>query len=190
MEIYPEKGRYLPGEEIVLTIQYDGAAEHFRISVFQMDARNHKLDVARTGECTRVSLPLTAVEFCGLGILCEAKSGERASCAVDVQKHLRVFRYGFLSDFSRAEAEDADVRAMAKHHVNAVQFYDWSYRHDTLVADYEDYTDMMGKPNSLAVIRRKIDACHARGMLATGYGAVYAASKPFWEMHRHWGLYA
>ncbi len=190
MEIYPEKGRYLPGEEILLAIQYDGAAEHFCISVFQMDACIHKLDVARTGEFTRVLLPQTAIEFCGLGVLCEADDSERASCAVDIQKSLRVFRYGFLSDFSRAEAEDADVRAMAKHHVNAVQFYDWSYRHDTLVAGYEDYTDMMGKPNSLTVIRRKIAACHKRGMLATGYGAVYAASEAFAAAHPDWRLYA
>ncbi len=38
---------------------------------------------------------------------------------------------------------------------------------------------MMGKRNSLTVIRRKIAACHARGMRALGYGAVYAASEAF-----------
>ncbi|MEA4914707.1 MAG: glycoside hydrolase family 66 protein [Christensenella sp.] len=190
MELYPEKGRYLPGEEILLAIQYDGAADHFRISVFRMDVCIQKFDVKRTGKRTRVLLPPVKDSFCGLGVRCEADTGERASCAVDIQERLRVFRYGFLSDFSRLEAEDADVLAMAKHHVNAVQFYDWSYRHDTLVASEEDYTDMMGKSNSLAVIRRKIEACHARGMRALGYGAVYAASESFAERHPDWRLYA
>ena len=95
-----------------------------------------------------MTLPAVAEDFCGLGIFCESDAGEYTSCAVDVQKRLTVFRYGFLSDFSRAETSEEDVLAMAKHHVNAVQFYDWSYRHDTLVAGFDDYTDMMGKPIS------------------------------------------
>jgi len=190
MEIYPEKGRCLPGEEILLTIQYNGAAEHFRISVFRMDACIHVFDLPRTGERTRAHLPQTDVAFCGFGVLCETDEGEHASCAVDIQEGTRVFRYGFLSDFSRAEASEANVLALAKHHVNAVQFYDWSFRHDTLVAEFDDYMDMMGKPNSLEVIRRKIAACHQRGMRAVGYGAVYAASETFAVQHPEWRLYA
>jgi dextranase len=190
MEIYPEKGRYLPGEEILLTIQCNGTTEHFRISVFRMDACIRVFNITRTGERTRVQLPQTDTTFCGLGVLCETDKGEAASCAVDIQEDTRVFRYGFLSDFSRAEASEADVLAMAKHHVNAVQFYDWSFRHDTLVAEFDDYTDMMGKPNSLEVVRRKIAACHKRGMRAVGYGAVYAASEAFAVQHPEWRLFA
>mgnify|MGYP001608565632 CR=1 FL=1 len=190
MEVYSEKGRYRPEEPITLIICDDGAAERFRISVFRLEKRIDTVDIRKTGRETRVTLPAVSEEFCGLGILCESDTGACESCAVDIQKHLRSFRYGFLSDFSRTETEEADVLAMAKHHVNAVQFYDWSYRHDTLVSGETDYTDMMGKQNSLAVIRHKIDACHTRGMLATGYGAVYAASEPFAEEHPDWRLYA
>ena len=157
MEIYPEKGRYLPGEDITLTISYDGAAERFRISVFRLEKQIHTLEILKTGRETSVTLPAVAEDFCGLGIFCESDEGEYASCAVDAQKRLTVFRYGFLSDFSRAETSEADVLAMAKHHVNAVQFYDWSYRHDALVADFDDYTDMRGKPNSFEVIRVRYD---------------------------------
>ena len=190
MEIYPEKGRYLPGEDITLTISYDGAAERFRISVFRLDRCVQTLPVERTGQKTQFALPAQEEDFCGLGVLCVSDTGETAACAVDIQRDIRVFRYGFLADFSRAETSEADVLAMAKHHVNAVQFYDWSYRHDTLVAEFDDYTDMMGKPNSFEVIRRKIAACHHRGMCAVGYGAVYAASEAFAAQHPDWRLYA
>ncbi len=190
MEIYAEKGRFRPQEPITLIIFDDGAAERFRISVFRLETRIDTVEVRKTGRETRVTLPAQTDDFCGLGILCESDTGETAACAVDIQSEIRVFRYGFLSDFSREETEDTDVLAMAKHHVNAVQFYDWSYRHDTLVSGETDYTDMMGKPNSLAVIRRKIGACHARGMRATGYGAVYAASEAFAAEHPDWRLYA
>ena len=71
-----------------------------------------------------------------------------------------------------------------------MQFYDWAYRHDTLVAPTDDYADMMGKQNSLPAIRKKIAACHARGMVAMAYGAVYAASRAFRDAHADWGLYA
>ena len=190
MEIYAEKGRYLPGEDISLSIQYDGDAKRFGISVFRLEACIATVTFVKTGRETRVALPPIAEAFCGLGVLCEADTGERAACAVDIQADIRVFRYGFLSDFSRADADEADVLALAKHHVNAVQFYDWSYRHDTLVANETEYTDMMGKPNSLSVIRQKIGACHARGMRAVGYGAVYAASEPFAAAHPDWRLFA
>ena len=190
MELYPEKGRFLPGEPITMTIFYDGAAERFRISVFSLDVLLHTKEHPRAGVLTSVSLPPVYEDFCGLGVVCEAEDSESAACAVDVQGSLRVFRYGFLSDFSRAETSESDVLAMAKHHVNAVQFYDWSYRHDMLVSGDADYTDMMGKPNAIDVIRRKINACHGRGMRAIGYGAVYAASEVFAAVHPAWRLYA
>lgn len=190
MEIYPEKGRYRPGEPIELTIVNDGDAERFRVSVFTLDECVCSLTVKKTGMCTRVTLPPVDESFAGLGVVCQTELDEHAACAVDVQKELRVFRYGFLSDFSKDEANETDVLAMAKHHINAVQFYDWSYRHDTLVAPQSEYEDMMGKQNSLDTIKRKIEACHTRGMRAIGYGAVYAASESFAKQHADWRLYA
>ncbi|MCE5188418.1 MAG: glycoside hydrolase family 66 protein [Eubacteriales bacterium] len=190
MEIYPEKGRYLPGEPIGLTVWHTGEAKRFRISVFRLERKLYEMEIPRGGEQTRVSLPPAEDDFCGLGIRCETENGECAVCAADVQGTLRVFRYGFLSDFSPEDGDEADVLALAKHHVNAVQFYDWSFRHDSLVSQTEEYTDMMGKKNSLPVLRGKIAACHTRGMLALGYGAVYAASEPFSAAHPDWRLYA
>lgn len=190
MELYPEKGRYRPGEAITLSIQCDGAAERFQISVFQLDECLQTHVFTKTGFVTRVALPPMNALFSGLGIRCETENGESAACAVDIQAEIKAFRYGFLSDFSCNESNEADVLAMAKHHVNAVQFYDWSYRHDSLVASEAEYTDMMGKSNSFDVIRRKMNACHARGMLALGYGAVYAASEPFAVAHPDWRLFA
>ncbi|MCE5343371.1 MAG: hypothetical protein LLF96_07295, partial [Eubacteriales bacterium] len=110
----------------------------------------------------------------------------RVSTAVNIGGN--VVRYGFLSDF--LPEDDTDIACLAKYHIDHVQFYDWSYRHDTLVPPTDEFTDMMGKRNSLPVIRKKIAACHEHGMLAMAYGAVYASSRNFWEDHRDWGLYA
>lgn len=65
---------------------------------------------------------------------------------------------------------------MCALHLNAVQFYDWMYRHDKLLPDSELYSDPMGRPTSLAVIEGKIAACKKLGMRPFAYGAVYAAT--------------
>lgn len=187
MEIYADKGVFRPKEDIILTVT---VAESCRVGITltRLDeiAGEYAFDCQR-GE-NRLTLPGFDCEMAGFGVLCRG-GGEEARCAFDVQKGLRIFRYGFLSDFSPADADRTDVLSMAKHHVNAVQFYDWSYRHDELVAPAEDYRDMMGKHNSLPVIRDKIRACHERGMRALGYGAVYAAGAAYAESHPEQRLY-
>ena len=44
-------------------------------------------------------------------------------------------RYGFLSDFDEKSRGVDDVETMAKYHINAVQFYEWSWRHDKILDD-------------------------------------------------------
>lgn len=187
MEIYAVKGVFTPDEKIILTVVSDTACRA-ALTVTSLDriAGEYALDCP-AGE-SRFTLPAIDCDFGGFGV-CLCGNGEEAHCAFDVQRNRRVFRYGFLSDFSPSDADGADVLAMAKHHINAVQFYDWSYRHDDLVAPADEYRDMMGKLNSLPIIRGKIKACHEHGMKALGYGAVYAASGDFAEKHPHWRLY-
>jgi len=99
-------------------------------------------------------------------------------------------RYGFLSDFASAElGRIGDVKLLTKLHINHVQFYDWMYRHDTLISPTTRYVDPMGKEGDLEVVREKISACHDAGIRAIAYGAVYAATSEFFEAHPDWALY-
>lgn len=188
MEIYAEKGVFTPDEKIILTILSDtDCRADLTVTSLDKVVGEYALDCP-AGE-SRFALPAMGCDFGGFGVHLRGKE-EEARCAFDVQRERRAFRYGFLSDFSPADADGADVLAMAKHHINAVQFYDWSYRHDDLVAPVDEYRDMMGKLNSRPIIRGKIEACHARGMKALGYGAVYAASADYAEKHPGQRLYA
>lgn len=188
MEIYPNKGLYGPHEPIGLTILCDKDILTFTVRVYSLDEQIKEIQIKRTGRRTKLMLPPVQKTFAGYGVVCEADNGDVCSTAFDVQRHLRVFRYGFLSDFSQDDANNADIHCMTKHHINAVQFYDWSYRHDSLVPKQDDYTDMMGKHNSRSVICNKIQECHECGMRAVGYGAVYAASEEFAQAHPSWRL--
>ncbi|NCB31829.1 MAG: hypothetical protein EOM66_10535, partial [Clostridia bacterium] len=184
-ELYPQRGRYRSNEPIELSLHSDESADAVMIKIFHLAEPVATYQYARNE--TIILPPLPAG---GYGVHARLMRGdelvEEAFTAVDVDG--TAVRYGFLSDF--LPEDDADVESMAKYHITHVQFYDWSYRHDTLVPPCEEYSDMMGKHNSLPVIRQKITACHRHGMLAMAYGAVYAASREFWERHREWGLYA
>lgn len=189
MRIFPCKGCFHPGEEIsffvqgiedcgMLTVHVTNLQEAACSEVFELKNIRDKLTLSRT------------FDVGGYGVSCVSDTGETDGTAFDVQTGTDIPRYGFLSDFFPEDVDDSDISAMAEHHINMVQFYDWSYRHDQLVTNQEQYTDMMGKRNSLPIIRRKIDACHAAGMKTMAYGAVYAAGEEFASAHPEWRLYA
>jgi dextranase len=99
-------------------------------------------------------------------------------------------RYGFLADFSASRADpEATLRKLARYHINGLQFYDWQYRHDRLLAPTEEYLDPLGRAMSLASVRKLVDAAHRLGMAALPYLAIYAASAEFWRAHPNWALY-
>lgn len=78
---------------------------------------------------------------------------------------------------------------MRKFHINMVQFYDWSYRHNHLVSEENNYTDMMGKKILMDTVKEKIAAAKKYGMKPMAYGAVYAASGDCYEKHPDWAFY-
>lgn len=99
-------------------------------------------------------------------------------------------RYGFLSDFYTIDGDNhKDIDELRKYHINMVQYYDWSYRHDSLVGTDNLYTDMMGRRVDLETVKKKIAFCKTYNMKSLGYGAVYAATKDFYDKRPDWGLY-
>lgn len=190
-ELVTCKGKYRPEESAELLLRCeDAAVDAAEVTVWRLTQELYRLTLVIQGKETRFSLPAGYEDNVAYGVEAElflrGKICARVSTAVNIGE--QAVRYGFLSDF--LQEDETDVEALAKYHIDHVQFYDWSYRHDTLMPPTDHYTDMMGKCNSLSAIQAKIAACHARGMLAMAYGAVYAASKPFWDKHADWGLYA
>ena len=188
MELILNKSVYTPGETVLLKLQ-GTKKEDISLSVFSLDEEVEQLRLSCEEGENEFSLKGNFLPGKGYGIVCISESGENCRTAFDVQEKTTVFRYGFLSDFSTEES-DADIQSLVKHHINAVQFYDWVYRHDSFLPPEDEYSDLMGKHNSLPVIRKKISQCHEHGLKAIGYGAVYAAGSAFAEKHPEWRLYA
>ena len=118
--------------------------------------------------------------------------GVAVSTAFDVVNDWRErIRYAFLSDFSGGDKDDgSDIAWLAKSHFNAAQFYDWMYRHESLLPLEPEYIDPLGRELSYPAVQSKISGCRSAGIAPVAYGAIYAASHAFWEEHKKWGLYS
>ena len=113
------------------------------------------------------------------------------STAFDVLDHwLQAPRYGFLSQFEAGRDNiDATMDWNARYHINGLQFYDWQYRHESLLPTEENYSDLLGRRMSLDTVRRLIDAAHTRYIAAMPYTAIYGASVAFYRAHPDWALF-
>ncbi len=208
MDAFCLKAQYRPGETVTVRVELAnecavavGAILHVTVTRLATpeEARDVPLDALAPGRSSlEVTIPpraATSAAYASYGIelslLAECRELARASAAFDVSADGRdVIRYGFLSRFDKRDGgSDADVDFLLRLHVTDVQLYDWMYRHDTLLPPQALFSDLMGKPISLDVVREKIDGCHARGMRALAYVAVYAASGEFRDAHPDWGLY-
>ena len=181
------QGRYVENEPIKLLLKQNVGADqaYWHITHLEKEIFSGSLPITQSEQ----ELVLPSLEEGGYGVeVVLYRKDEfltKLNTAVNVGGN--IVRYGFLCDFQEKESDA--VATLAKYHITHVQFYDWSWRHDSLVAPQDDYRDMMGKRNSLTVIRQRITDCHQHGMLAMAYGAVYAACREFLDAHPSWGLY-
>ncbi len=196
-DVYPTKGQFHKGEEVAVVIEL----EEYTIEQLKKTSQELEIIVTHFDEqvfCGKYALELDSrsiqylikpFECGGYGVTIKLGT-ECMRTAFDVAKsHHIIPRYGFLSDFTTEDTGDEDIKSMLRLHMNLVQFYDWMYRHEYLVADTKQYMDLMGKSMSTEIVQKKIDACHRYGMKTMAYGAVYAASKEFYEEHADWGMY-
>lgn len=123
------------------------------------------------------------------GVRLKTSAGSWEGAFDIVPDRRRITRYGFLADFSPGDGDIDDVAWMRDLHLNAVQFYDWMYRHDALLPGSDRYQDPLGRELSLRVIRKKVEACKEFGMRPFAYGAVYAATRETFRRHPEWGMY-
>jgi dextranase len=210
MEIRFQRAFYRPGEPVTVQVflpQKDleaAAAESgallLRTRVSHLARVVLELEHETTAEelvgGVRLSLTLPAIAPRGYGLDLTMSDNQgrvlgRGSAGFDVlNQWTEMPRYGFLTDFApgRDDAHET-MRQLARYHINALQFYDWMYRHDTLLPPQDVYDDPLGRELSLSTVRALIDAAHAYNMAAMPYAAVYAASPAFAGQHPHWALY-
>ena len=218
IDFYPDKAQYITGEPVKLIIEafLTGAPDtEAAVIITRLERTIGTIVVVLKEGVNEIELSPFCDSFAGFGAILKLTGEESRRKTVGLNKERKeedapdeepsleyhtafdvvsvckkAIRYGFLSDFRTSDGEDhTDISLMRKLHINMVQYYDWAYRHDDLVAKASTYHDLMGKEMNLDTIKKKITLCHAYGMKAIGYGAVYAASREFYKTHPEWGLY-
>lgn len=205
VDLYPSKAQFLTGEPIFMELELFNNSNNvavLNISTTVMYLTECKVNLkeeitlSKNERITvKLFIPAQDYDFIGFGvdtaIYVDNNLVQLISSSFDVvSSYKKAMRYGFLSDFYTKDLNDLeDVKSLRKLHINLIQFYDWMYKHDELVPPCTEFKDLMGRTLSFDVVKQKIEACHKYGMKSIAYGAVYAASREFYEKHKDWALY-
>ncbi len=199
LDFYPSKGSYAPGETVTFFIDLDASSGEITLRLFIRHFNDQPISIEQSlflpqGDQTIQVQWIPPAEPAGYSVRVQLSSESEsvdATTAFDVLSSWTDFpRYGFLSDFSGSRSNpQTTLQKLTRFHINGLQFYDWQYRHDQLLAPTEEYIDPLGRAMSLASVRKLVDAAHQHGMAALPYLAIYAASADFWRTHPDLALY-
>lgn len=201
-DVYPDKAQYSPGEKGNIIIELNAHSEILVDIIVEFKQlhnteRIDQISITLEEKDNLINVPFIASncewECFGVDVTLAINdlTVTKKSTAFDVADHWKKApRYGFLSDFQKGELGNlTDIDTLNKFHINIIQFYDWMYRHDSLVPPTDEFVDPMGRTLSYQVVKEKIAYLHTKGMSALAYGAVYASLKDFYNDHKNWGLY-
>jgi dextranase len=198
IDCYPDKAQYLVGETVGILLEAESRENIIEI-VFTVSDLARVIYSKPVNPSELMPGPIVYRMTCKLPVgnygvdvkVIYHNAIYQAHTACDVvESYDSMIRYGFLADFSEQDKDDtSDINYALKLHLNALQFYDWMYRHDKLVAEEEEYLEPLGRKLSLQTIRNKINLCKQHGIRPFAYGAVYAASKEAYAEHPSWALY-
>jgi len=203
IDLYPQKSFFQPGEAVGFFV--DLYAEkvnhgHLQIRITHLQEEVESLDIPVNLDEGFQQLLVNwrevnrAPTSFGVDVAFEDDNGRlfgSRSTAFDVLcSWLEYPRYGFVTDFTPGRRDIAEtIDLLVRHHINSLQFYDWGYRHDSLLPTAQTYLDPLNRELSLSVVSEFINAAHERGLSVMPYLAVYASSLEFWRQHKDWGLF-
>lgn len=179
IELVPTKATFAPGEPIEIEVR--GLTEPAAATLWHLDEEVAIATINVESGCVR----FPAQPEGGYGV--EAAG---ARTAVDVLSDpLSRARYGFVADFTTGREIEGSVENARRLHLNAIQFYDWMYRHAALLPPEDEFVDALDRKLSLETVRRLVDEFAAAGSLPIGYAAVYAAGVDEWPDWEPDGLF-
>ncbi|GAB3459141.1 glycoside hydrolase family 66 protein [Massilia terrae] len=117
--------------------------------------------------------------------------------AIDISSNwLKFPRYGYVSQYAAGADAQAVVEQLKAYHINALQFYDWQWKHHlplkgSPTAVEANWHDIANRTVSRDTVRKLIDAAHQAGMAAMAYNLIYGAAINYQQdgVSPAWGLY-
>ncbi len=202
---HPDKATYRPGEPVEFLITLTNTlAQPANVEVIvsirylteEIAHLTQPADIPASGQET-FRLPWTppsdAPKGYGVDLTVQSSAGQtlaQAHTAFDVlTSWTQAPRYGFLTDFTPERTNFEETMAwLTRYHINGLQFYDWMYRHENLLAPQDPYRDPLGRLLSRRTVDALIDNAHRLNIATMPYTAIYAASVSFYKEHPDWAL--
>ena len=184
--VWTENARYLPNQSVEVTAEVTGAS-HVRFRLMHLGEQVMVSDDRAVDGSGRAVWEFSAPDQDYTGYMIEADSdnGAQGETALDVSSDpYRYLRFGFLDSYPEGMNESDQQRVIddlaQKYHINALQFYDWMYRHETPVP-YEGnviaptWSSWGGEKMSRDTIQGLITSAQWRSVDAYPYSMSYAA---------------
>lgn len=204
LDAFPARAFFRPGEPLAIVAEISASepvAVRLRIELthlverVRITERVMRLPRGRARAVVEVPLPRESGRGYGITVSLLDRGGRvrgsRATACDVLRAWWEAPRYGFLTDFAPGSHDTVETRAdwCLRLHLNALQFYDWMWRHDTLLSPAEVFVDPLGRRLSASAIGSLASAARERGMSALAYLAVCGASPEFGARHPAWRLY-
>lgn len=209
--VYTDKARYNPGDTAIITAQITNTSGsswsgNVSVTVNHLNAQVYTSTQAVTipaGQSQNINFTwLTpTTDFQGYFVYVDAGTMGTGTSAIDISSNWTKYpRYGYLSQFPTTETSaqsSAKINQMAQdYHLNALQYYDWMWRHDTLFQRTNGvvnstWQDLFNRTISWQTIQNQIAATHTQNMAAMAYAMVYAARENYsnFGVDPSWGIY-
>ena len=215
-DVTTDRARYDPGAGVVVTVALANTGRVSLRGTVRLLCQH--LDAVLTGPPAPQAFRLTPGQASRLrfvwqpprtdfqGYRVEASASDAAgrplgnlSTAVDVSSDWTRFpRYGYVSGYpdQPAAASRGVIRRLKDYHLNALQFYDWQWRHETPLAGTVAHPapvwkDLAGRATSRRTILDLIRSGHDCGMAALNYNLLYGAWSGYTDqgVDFRWGLW-
>ena len=183
--VYVDKARYNPGNTATITVEClnkTGVAwsGNLALTITHNETTSYTASQAVTlNPNVPASYTFTwttpGADFQGYHVEVRAGTSDYGASAIDVSSTWTRFpRYGYMTEYPTGESagtSTANMQELARnYHINAIQFYDWMWRHEKLIKRTggvidSSWTDWSGKTINWQTLQNQISAAHTRGDL-------------------------
>lgn len=101
-------------------------------------------------------------------------------------------RYGYVWNFGENVDVESRIETLKNYNINALQYYDWKYRHHKPIGDNTDvWDDWTGRKIYGDTLRKYISEAKKANMVNMAYNMIYAATNGYEEdgVKKEWAIY-
>lgn len=210
-KVYTDKARYNPGDTAQITTDTLNTGDtswsgtlYLQISYNETSVYSASQSITiPSGQDTTFNFSWTTPtnDFQGYLVKISTSDGESKTSAIDVSSNWTKFpRYGYIANYSSSISQSTiqkQIDALTQdYHIDALQFYDWMWRHEVPIERTDgttdsEWTDLFGNVISVNTIQAYINALHEENGAAMAYMMSYAAREGYTDygVDPQWGLF-